>query len=275
MTIFSKRTSRNFETAKTQKGVSLTPLSFREKDFLDFFENAKQAGSVIAWAGEWETLRNLKSAPYVLLGLSKQYSYTPVIIVSAETKDKAGYIAALSDLATSYKPKYLGLGNEVNYTFRNNPSEVDAFANIFSESYDIVKAKSPNTKIFTVFQYETPGNALNLTSKFPKADLIAFTTYPELKLYKTPKDIPSDYYTKIKSKLNKPVAFTEIGWQGNNEALQSDFINSFFELTKDIKPEFIIWPFLYDQKTEKFFSNMGLFDSSGNQRAAWDVWKKI
>ncbi|MBU0461016.1 MAG: hypothetical protein KJ574_00360 [Nanoarchaeota archaeon] len=36
------------------KGVSLSPRSFEGEDFTDFFTEAKEAGDVVLWAGDWK-----------------------------------------------------------------------------------------------------------------------------------------------------------------------------------------------------------------------------
>ncbi len=35
-----------------KKGVSLSPRSSSQDDFLDFFEKAKQTGKIVMWAGD-------------------------------------------------------------------------------------------------------------------------------------------------------------------------------------------------------------------------------
>ena len=119
-----------------------------------------------------------------------------------------------------------------------------------------------------------------LLEKFPKSDIAAFTTYPGL-IYKNPSDIPSDYYSEIKSHTSKPVAFTEIGWHSaaspagweSSEEEQAEFVDAFFNLTKDMKKQFNIWSFLFDQNTAEPFKTMGLRGSDGNGKLSWDRWR--
>ena len=40
------------------KGVSLSPKSYNSSDFTAFFEKAKQAGTIVSWAGDWNDLKN-------------------------------------------------------------------------------------------------------------------------------------------------------------------------------------------------------------------------
>lgn len=118
-----------------------------------------------------------------------------------------------------------------------------------------------------------------MLDRFPKSDIIAFTTYPGL-IYKDPADIPADYYTEVKSHTSKRIAFTEIGWHSNSgpagwessKAEQAQFITQFITLTTAMDNELAIWSFMYDQGTVEPFNSMGLRRSDGTARPAWDEW---
>jgi hypothetical protein len=167
---------------------------------------------------------------------------------------------------------------------------------LFADTYDAVKKKSPDTKVFTVFQLEhlkglkgglyggvnDPGAAeWALIDRFPKADLVGFTTYPGL-IFKDPSEMPADYYAEIRNHSSKPVAFTEIGWQSeawpagweSGDAEQAAFVSRFFELTGGLNKEMAIWSFLYDPAAQKPFDSMGLIKKDGMKRPAWDIWIK-
>ena len=58
------------------------------------------------------------------------------------------------DFVRRYKPAYLGLGIEVNVLRERRPQDFEAFVRLFDETYDLVKAESPQTQVFTVFQLE-------------------------------------------------------------------------------------------------------------------------
>ncbi|VVC03188.1 Uncharacterised protein [Candidatus Bilamarchaeum dharawalense] len=284
------------------KGVTITPKSFQSNDFTDFFVKAKQAGQIVAWAGDWNELGGDKNGPEVTAELASTYDYTPVIEVQFFTqsngqllrpfdeKTKSDYKAKAVAFAEQYKPAYLGFGIETNVLSEKSPAEFENFVQFYGEVYDAVKAKSPNTKIFTVFQLEklkglgffgTPNSQAewSLLDKFPKSDILAFTTYPGL-VYKSPSEIPADYYSDILTHTSKPIAFTEIGWHSaaepvgweSSEEKQAEFVSVFFNRTKNLNPEFVVWSFLYDQNTTKPFDSMGLFSSNGNPKLAWNIW---
>lgn len=142
----------------------------------------------------------------------------------------------------------------------------------YDRVYTAVKQASPDTKVFTIFQFEymKKNNEWQLLSQF-KTDIAAFTTYPFI-LYSSVSDIPSDYYAEIALHTSKPIAFTEIGWQN----AEPEFISLFFEQTKQMNPdpEFAVWGFLYDQNVQEPFNTMGLLKSDGTKKQGWDEWMK-
>ncbi|MFH1786021.1 MAG: hypothetical protein ABH842_06345 [Candidatus Micrarchaeota archaeon] len=286
----------------TLKGVTLTPKSFQSSDFNEFFVKANQAGSLVAWAGDWNELGENDGGPKVVAELAPTYGYTPVIEVQFFTQSDGNMIREFDDntkmdykakavaFAEKYKPEYFGLGIEVNILYEKSESDFNDFVSFYSEVYDAIKQKSPNTKVFTVFQLEkmkglgffnTPNSSSqwSLLNKFPKSDIIAFTTYPDL-VYSSPSDIPDEYYGEIKAHTSKPIAFTEIGWHTaaepsgweSSENEQSEFLSIFFNQTSVLNKEFIIWSFLYDQNTIQPFDSMGLIDEYGTSKLAWNVW---
>lgn len=300
-----KETKQTIVTEETLKGVSLSPKSFSPEDFTGFFNTAKEANSIITWAGDWAQLEDSKSAPYVVAALSKQYDYTPVILLGAFEQSTGRLLRPLTDeqielyassaaeFAKKYNIKYMGIGVEVNYFKSHNGNGFNRFLILYEKSYDAIKAASPGTQIFTVFQLEQIKGRNDglfggskqepewgIMDSFPKNDLAVFTTYPGL-IFKNPSDIPEDYYSEISQKTSKPIAFSEIGWQSkgvqgweSSEEKQSEFINRFFILAKPLKPKFLIWSFLYDQKIKDPFGSSGLFKNDGTEKSGWKSWKE-
>ena len=300
--------SNVMSTRKTLKGVSLSPRSFQEDDFNDFFTRAGEAGEIVSWAGDWNELSNTQSGAVVVASLASRYNYTPVIEAQFFTQSSGQLIRPLDGstkqnyknsavaFAQRYKPKYMAFGIEVNILYEKSPHAFNDFVSFFDEVYNAVKAASPNTKVFTIFQLERmkglngglfggvndPENAQwGLLERFPKSDIIAFTTYPGI-IYRSPMEIPSDYYHEIAVHTEKPVAFTEIGWHSeaspngweSSEAEQAEFVTRFFNLTMDLDRELVVWSFLYDQDTVEPFRSMGLRRKDGTARPAWDAWLK-
>lgn len=291
------------------KGITLTPKSFSSNDFTDFFKNAKELGNIVTWAGDWNELSNTKNGgPTVVASLASQYNYIPIIEAQFFTQStgkllrgldeitKQSYKTSVVNFAEKYKPKYLGLGIEINILYEKSPKDFEDFVLIYNEVYDGVKKVAPNTKIFTIFQLEKM-KGLNgglfggindettaqwhLIDKFSKSDIIAFTSYPNI-IFKDPSEIPLNYYSDIENHVNKPIAFTEIGWHTSeipvgwesSESEQAEFIKKFFELTKDIDKEFVIYSFMFDQNTVEPFNSAGLYNKDGGPRLATIEWQK-
>lgn len=265
------------------KGITLTPKSFQGSDFTGFFEKAKEIGNdnqfIVSWAGDWNELGKDKSGPIVVTELASTYDYIPLIEVQFFTQSTGKLLRHLDETTKTeykdnvilfvekYKPKYIALGIEVNVLYTNSPSEFKDFTNLYNEIYDKIKASSPNTKVFTIFQLEKM-KGLNgglfggendeekaqwfLLKEF-KTDIIAFTTYPGL-IYKNPSEIPEDYYSSIETNIEAnlpenykqiPIAFTEIGWHSDasitgwesSEEEQAEVIKRFFEMTKALNKD--------------------------------------
>ena len=172
----------------------------------------------------------------MLAGLSATYGFTPVaeaqffsqstckLLRPLDETTRQAYRDSIVEFAVKNKPRYLGIGIEVNVLYEKSPADFDAFVGFFSEVYEAIKEKSPDTNVFTVFQLEkmkgfqgglfggANGNAeWSLLDRFPDTDMVAFTTYPCL-VFKSPSAIPDGYYTEIAAHTTKPVAFTEVGW---------------------------------------------------------------
>jgi len=285
------------------KGVSLSPRSFSSEDFTQFFVEAKQAGDIVMWAGDWNELAG-EGSPKVVTELAPAQGYTPLVEVTYYTQGTGQLIRPLDDatkqrykesavaFAGKYKPEYLGFGIETNIMAEKSPEDFEEFVVFYNEVYDAVKEKSPDTKVFTVFQLEKMKGCTfwqenscdsgmaewDMLGRF-KTDMAVFTTYPCL-VYKDPADIPADYYTEISRHTTKPVAFTEIGWHSasyppgweSNESEQADYVERFFGLTEGMDVEVMVWSFLYDQETEKPFDSMGLRNGDGTEKPAWSEW---
>ena len=306
--IISNDKVNDMQPQKTLKGITLTPKSFQQNDFTDFFEKAKKTGQIITWSGDWIELSNTNNGgPTVLAELSKQYDFIPLVIAQFFTQSTGELLRPLDEtakqtyknsavaFAEKYKPKYLAFGIEVNMLWEKSNKDFEDFVVFYDEVYNAIKVISPNTKIFTIFQLEKM-KGLNgglfggingidkeqwfLIDKF-QSDIIVFTTYPGL-IYKNPTDIPEDYYEEIKLHTNKPIAFTEIGWHSkpspigweSSEQEQADFISKFFLLTNNLNKEFLVYSFMFDQNTIEPFNSAGLYDQGGTPRLALTEWQK-
>ena len=307
-TVPSPIPTQSASESSTLKGVSLSPRTYDQPGFEDFFTLAKKTGLTVTWAGDWDQLDVPGQGPEYVTSMSSKYGVQPVMIASYYSQSegrmlrpmddvtKARYLEKVSTYAKKNKPEYMGLGIEVNIMAEKSPAEFEEFVDLYAQAYDAVKAVSPGTKVFTVFQLERmkglqgglfggsddPGKAQwQLLDRFNMSDLYAFTTYPCL-IYKDPAEIPSDYYREILSHTSKPIAFTEIGWYSGTPAAgwdssedeQARFVRIFFNLTADTEPMLQVWSFMYDQQIPEPFPTTGLLRTNGGEKPAWGEWTR-
>ena len=291
-------------------GVGLSPRSAQPYDIIDFFKTAKGAGNTLVWAGDWKEFDYARGFPTLLVEQCYLNGLTAVIEVSAfnqsggkllrtlDEKTLQKYVAGAAGFASVYQPRYLGLGVDADALYARSPADFDKFVKLFDRTYDAVKAVSPGTRIFTIFQLEKmkglngglysgangPSKTLwFLLDKFPRADLIAFNTYPGM-IYESPAEIPADYFTSVKAYTNKPLAISGTGWQSaqgadgrpGSEAQQAEYVQAFFAHSGDLNPEFSAWSYLYDPTAlAEPFNSMGLLRSDGTSRPAWYAWPGV
>lgn len=291
----------NQTTVVSRTGVSLSPKSFEGEDFANFFPLASELGQILTWAGDVGELSKPEGAPTVVTTLAEQSNLEPVMIigVSAETLKNTGsrdqaklQIIGWSD---QHQPEMIGIGNEINYTFRDDPDGLTSFVSFFEEVVPEIKKVSPETEVFTVWQLEwlkglhgglyggqNNTEALSqwfLLEQFPSADFFAYTTYPML-IYQTPEEIPPTYYSEIADTISKPMAFSEAGWfrtgpkgWASSVTEQTDFIERFFALTDELDSRFRIWPFVYDQAVTEPFTTLGLLKTDQTTSPAFEAWR--
>jgi predicted small lipoprotein YifL len=284
-------------------GVGFAPRSSQPNDIIAFFKEARSAGNALVWYGDWKEFEYARGFPTLLVEQCYLNNLTVVIEVTAfaqsggkllrnlDEKTVQKYVAGAAGFAAQYRPRYMGLGVDTDALYTRSPADFDKFVKLFDRTCDAVKAVSPDTKIFTVFQLEkmkglngglyggTNGPSRELwflLDKFPRADFIAFNTYPGM-IYATPLEIPADYFTEIKSHTDKPLAINGTGWQSaqgppgreGSEEQQAKYVQAFLSLTRDVAFEFTAWSYLYDPTalTEPF-NSMGLLRGDGTPRWA-------
>jgi hypothetical protein len=295
--------------ATFRKGVSVSPRSITLADIQEFVERADEAGDLLAWASAWNEVNgDSSSLSSFAFALARSEGFVPVVEAAFYNPETGRLILPLTPLvlasyksgavafAERHKPPYLALGIDVNLVADALPADFELYVDLFSETYDAVKAVSPNTKVFLVFQLEqlkglrgglfggvndTTTARWDLLDRFPKADLFGFASYPGL-IYKEPSEIPASYYAEIATRTSKPIAITELGWSANStiagwesdDAEQAEFVARFFELVEPLRDrtDMVIWTFLFDQAFGDPFTGIGLRRSDGSARPSWDAW---
>jgi len=203
-----------------------------------------------------------------------------------ETRDE--FLDMVTAYASTYGPSHLFLGNEVNTWYAGNMADWPNWLSMLEECYDAIKAVSPGTTVFTVFQLErlkglgaaTTGNTdppqWNLVADLElqgKLDAVGFTSYPYFE-YATPGAIPADYYDEIALHWSGPVIFTEIAWPAladppfpGGVADQDTFVGTFFDRSKGLDLECVLWRYLHDlddQASFPGFMEVGLRSNDGS-----------
>ena len=287
------------------KGISFTPTGFDQQGISGYFAKARQAGGLVTWSGDWDALSDPRSAPYVLEAQARENNLTLLpelqildsssghLLRPLNSSNEANYVTLVASFARTYTPRYIALGVEVNLLHDSDPASYQAFVSFFSTARAEIKAASPGTAVFTIFQLERMKGldgglfgGVNDTSKaewglladFPSADLVGFTTYPGL-IFHSPSSVPAGYFEEIAQHTRGPLAFTEVAWQsgsipgwGNNETTQAGFVKDFFSLTSGLPKAVVVWAFAYDQAAPAPFDSMGLLNAAGAAKAAWTEW---
>jgi hypothetical protein len=291
-----------WDTSSPFAGFSLSPQGFEESGFVEFLETASAAGDLVAWVGPWQEIDRGGTLVY---DLSVEHGYVPVVVTGFPTDaagrrvvpdDAAELVDAIADWVADHPVPYLGVGVEINsFLWEKSPEDLEWFVTAFPQVVAAVHEVSPDTKVFPGFQLERLRGLKSglygeqdtdpeweLIDLFPDADVIGFTTYPGL-IFNSPNEIPDDYYIEILQHTDKPIVFTEVGWQAGGELGdwsgtpedQADFVATRVgELA--VLSDMLIWSFLWDQEAApEPFATMGLIDRSGQTRPAFDLWRNL
>lgn len=212
------------------------------------------------------------------------------------------FIETILAVVRQYDVAYLLVDTEVNRLWMADPAAFDGFVALYGEVYDVVKAESPETKVFTGFQYEMlRGDAFlaggsdtrepqwELVDRFAgKLDLLGLTSYPYFD-YGDPAEIPADYYSEAAERYGLPLAITELGWPsrplrtapdsayGGTEAEQAAFVQRFGELIAGVPVEMVLWAFPHDagQAVPVAFESVSLRANDGSPKPALREWQLL
>lgn len=304
--------------------AGLIPRNFPNpsaEDWQDLFGNLSETGELLGvytnWTDSPETAGQIPQAVETAFGLAEQYGFVPLIALGFHRDSPNGLEPTISwtdaaqrgnfqqvaiAIAERYRPPYVALGVEVNRFYEYNPAEFEAFVAAYEEIYEAIKAVSPDTLVFPIFQLEmTKGGGYllggsetrepqwELLSRFgDRLDLAVFTTYSYLD-YPLPSDLPANYYSEIAAYTTHPVAFTEIGWPsapfanapdseyGGNEEEQAEFVRRFFELTSDLDMALAVWSFPHDLGADSnpAFTSVSLRHNDGTPKPSLAEWRSF
>jgi len=298
-------------------GIVPNPKSIPETTFDDIANAYEESGKIAEIAKVWTSPSGIGQYDRLkqnnVITALRVYGLKPVVTLSFATIKQIpgeglkyvvdvpeGVNASLSDpefrslwieearnIAQEFKPEYFSLGNEINDYFYFHPEDLEEYVSLFDEAKSAIKNVSPNTKVFVVFSYNhlLDNNQFNLLTEFnDRADLIGLTTYP-WKHFDDPEDIPDDYYTKLSQYVDKPIAFTEIGWvsspkKESSEKEQAEFLIEFLDRIKNMDVEMVNWLFLHETElsgdialiSEPETGTVSLKRADGTEKEIYYVW---
>jgi hypothetical protein len=220
-----------------------------------------------------------------------------------DSRVRSAFIAYAQYLALNLKPRYMALGMEVDLYEAARPDDFDNFVSLYFEAYDAVKDISPETLVFPTFQMEAiqnllsppgqagqPGlpNRWDLVLRFePKVDILAVTTYPSF-AFKTPNDIPADYYDQLRRYSDAPIAIAAAGYssgpgrEGINEGTEEEqaaFLGRLLQDAQRLEMAFVVWfastdPAFVQAPPLDLLQYIGLRRADGSAKPAWQVWSE-
>lgn len=238
--------------------------------------------------------------PVVALGVARDAPGGVVSTVDWSSAQRDRLIQAATAVAREHKPAYLAIGVEANRLWMSDRAAFDGFVAGYAAAYDAVKATSPATRVFTVFQYELlRGSAYLMTGKAEtpsqwellarfqgKLDVLGLTTYPFL-AFGSPAEIPDAYYREAADKAGVPLAFTEVGWPsgpianaaqwGGTPDEQVAFVKRFDALVSPLRPALAMWSFPHDlgSAAPPTFASVALRANDGSAKPALAAWAEL
>jgi hypothetical protein len=279
-----------------------------DDDWVRLFQVLPALGGVV---GNYAPLEDLARKQEV--GLAAGVGVLPVTSFHADTGTgvrvavdladdgaRRAFVDDLIEFAREHRPPLLGVGNEVNRIWEEEPEAFDAWVRTLPEVVDAVRFVSPETQVFATFQYEFLVGSAAITghpraedwtpfeAAVPYLDLVAFTTYPYFE-FTSPEDVPADYYAPITRRTALPVGFTEVGWPsapieplvgsafedlGGTPAEQVRFIERLDELFAPVDLAFALWVWAYDtEAVGPTFASLGLHEYDGAPKPALEAWR--
>jgi len=196
----------------------------------------------------------------------------------------------------NYEPAYLALGVEMNLYYQENGDAFEDFVTLYNETYDRVKAASPQTQVAVTFQFEDLQSLLPTEDRhFPdwpliarfedRMDVMAISTYPSF-AYSRAADIPDNYYSQLRGFTDKPIVIAEMGFaseageavNNGSEAEQSAFVARILREAETLAMPAIIWfaawdPAYAEGTAFSAFQHIGLLHTDGAEKPAWSTWR--
>jgi hypothetical protein len=198
-------------------------------------------------------------------------------------------------VATSYRPRYLAFGVEINSYQRAQPEDFERFVILYHEVYDAVKEISPDTLVFPTFQLEDmhgflPVDAPHqpqwyLLNRFGgDLDILAVSSYPR-SVFSSVDHLPLDYFTRLEA-YDRPIALVSTGYPSapepdeGTEALQASYLLRMLDYAQKLSMSLVVWfvsqdpTFTGDAPYDRL-QHLGLRQQDGTPKQAWHIWDVV
>ena len=268
-----------------------------DEDYHVFLEEVPNTGELLGAYMDWAASDVIETIQFVdtylvsvepLVALGFDFDQVDDTYFSRHLPEIRNTIRKVLD---TYDLEYLAFGVEVN---RLIPEVSEAafldFVNAYRDIYDLVKFKSPDTKVFTIFQLEYLKGAALLSGLefesqwevldlfYGKLDLVGLTIYPFLE-YPSVVEIPPDYYDEIPEYIDLPIAITEMAWISEDVSIvqgsekdQVTFLLGVLESTRDWNLEMMLYSFLYEPQGVDLFESAALNTTEGKAKEIYNYW---
>jgi hypothetical protein len=215
----------------------------------------------------------------------------------------------------TFHPHYLGLASEINTYMDAYPEDAQNFVSLYNEIHALVKAEAPETQIFVSFQWDDLNNMFpqpeegnrqkydvnweQIEAFEPNLDLWVISSYPYF-IFPTGADIPTDYYSPLLARTDKPIAIAEggfstqtVGQMTNTPDDQVAYLNAVHD---QLGPRLAFWvnTLLNDFNLDSYaaemektgrnpndarmlgnFAYIGLREFDGTPKPALEVWNSF
>jgi hypothetical protein len=237
--------------------------------------------------------RSAESAALVALGRS--------ITEPAVQRVYREYVAAFDSIV---RPDYLLLAVETNLIrAASKPSVYGALVTMSGAAAAERRAAGSTTKLMVSVQVDVawgrlPGGNGSFVgiardrADFPFVDVLGLSSYPYLAGFKSPEDLPLDYYSRIGAGTALPMMVTEGGWSSGSVAgltsspeLQARYIRRQMQLADAAKLIGVFQITFTDLDVASFnlpsgsilplFAQLGLVDANYRAKPALAVWDSV
>jgi len=215
----------------------------------------------------------------------------------------------------NFHPHYLGLASEINTYMDAHPDDASNFISLYNETYALVKAEAPTTRIFVSFQWDDlnnmfpqpeEGNRQKFDTNWeqveafePNLDLWVISTYPYF-IFNNGTPIPADYYTPLLNQTDKPVAIAEGGFSSQAvdkmQMTPEDQVAYLNTVHEQLGSRLVFWVnlLLTDFNLDSYskymrsngqsadfvttlgkFAHVGLLNFEGSPKPALEVWDEM